>query len=296
MKATCTELQNFELNRESLANLIRQELPSLLWTLRSDVEEALHNAYESEQNERARSMLEMLIENACIAKESHKPLCQDTGTVRVMVEVGKRCAAVPADLFSDVDDAVAEVYIEHFGRKSVLKNAILERVNTNNNTPAFCELSFIDGNKTYVHLMLKGGGSDNASRVVMLPPGAGVEGVKKTVLEAISEKAASACPPVIVGVGVGSTFDAVPRLAKHALLRDVGSVNDNPELAALEEELCASANELGIGPGGFGGNSTALAIHLETSACHIAALPVAVNICCSAMRSASFVFGDEADG
>ena len=170
---------------------------------------------------------------------------------------------------------------------SVVRDALFDRANTGDNTPAFTEIATKPGHGATLHVLLKGGGSDNASRVVMLAPGSGIEGVRKVVLDCVREKAANACPPLVVGVGVGATFDKVAGLAKHALLREIGTPAATPEHAAFESELLDAINATGIGPGALGGKATALAVHLETAPCHIAALPVAVNMGCSAMRSAS---------
>jgi len=170
---------------------------------------------------------------------------------------------------------------------SIVRDALIDRTNTQTNTPAFTEVQFRPGNGATLHLMLKGGGSDNASRVVMLPPGAGIEGIRQNVLACVKEKAANACPPLVIGLGVGGTFDKVAGLAKHALLRDVGERSPEPAIAALEDELLEAVNSLGIGPGALGGNTTALSVAIETAPCHIAALPLAINLGCCAMRSYS---------
>ena len=179
---------------------------------------------------------------------------------------------------------------------SVVRDAVFDRSNTADNTPAFCDVALRPGCGATVHVMLKGGGSDNASRVVMLPPGEGAAGVRRVVLECVREKAANACPPLVIGVGAGSTFDKVGGLAKRALLRPIGSPAATPETAAFEQKLLRAVNATGIGPAALGGQTTALAVHLETAPCHIAALPVAVNMGCCAMRSASIElipWGDE---
>jgi fumarate hydratase class I/fumarate hydratase subunit alpha len=170
---------------------------------------------------------------------------------------------------------------------STVCDALLDRSNRGDNGPAFVEIAFRPGSGATVHVMLKGGGSDNASRVVMLPPSAGWNGVRDVVMAAVREKASSACPPLLIGVGVGATFDKVGTLAKKALLREIGEAPSDPRLAALEAELLDAVNETGIGAGGLGGDVTALAVHVATAPCHIAALPVAVNMGCCAVRSAS---------
>ncbi len=174
-----------------------------------------------------------------------------------------------------------------------MRDALFDRTNTDTNTPAFIEIVHAarPGIGATVHLMLKGGGSDNASRVQMLPPGAGIDGVRRVVLETVEAGATGACPPLLVGVGVGATFDKVAGLAKRALLRPIGQPPAGPSIAALEAELLAAINATGIGPAGLGGDTTALAVHVLTAPCHIAALPVAVNLGCSAVRSATFSVG-----
>lgn len=253
---------------------------------RQDVEKGFVCALDCEEQPRACTVLNQLLENARIGHEDGVPICQDTGTTWVRLEVGEQLS-VPGNILSDVNDAVACAYTDGKLRMSVLNDALLDRTNTGNNTPAFTEVAFVPGNGATLHVMLKGGGSDNASRVVMLAPGAGWEGVKKVVLDCVREKAANACPPLIVGVGVGATFDKVAGLAKHALLRPVGQSSEDPRAAAYEAELLEAVNATGIGPAALGGKTTALAVNIETAPCHIAALPVAVNMGCSAMRSAT---------
>jgi tartrate/fumarate subfamily iron-sulfur-dependent hydro-lyase alpha chain len=293
-----TTVQN-SLTPEYLARLVERAVPRLACELRPDVLAGLQSAAASETSERGRLVLEQLLENARIAAERQLPLCQDTGSVWVLLEVGERDAAgntlsLPANLFSLMDEAVARAYTSARLRKSLVRDALCDRSNTGDNTPAFCEL-YLNPHKVgaTLHVMLKGGGSDNASKLVMLAPGAGVEGVRRVVLDAVREKGESACPPLIVGVGVGSTFDKVGGLAKRALLCELGESNPNTELAALERSLLADVNALGIGPGGFGGDTTALAVSVLTAPCHIAALPVAVNIGCNSLRSTSIELGDE---
>jgi tartrate/fumarate subfamily iron-sulfur-dependent hydro-lyase alpha chain len=277
----------------ALARLVERTLPAIACDLRPDVRAALERAIRRETGERGRLVLGQLIENARLAAEQRVPLCQDTGSVWVLLEVGERDAAgnkiaIPSDIFSLVDQAVARAYDAARLRKSLVRDALIDRANTGDNTPAFCELHLnprLAG--ATLHIMLKGGGSDNASRVVMLPPGAGSAGVRNVVLDAAREKGESACPPLIVGVGVGSTFDKVGGLAKRALLRSLDEPNPNAELAALEQDLLTDINALGLGPGGFGGDTTALAVHVLTAPCHIASLPVAVNIGCNSLRSVS---------
>lgn len=283
------------LTAQVVADAVYRAVRECATHLRPDVLAALQAARERETQPRAQSVLDCLLENARIGREDGVPICQDTGTCWVRLEIGEDLT-VPGNILSGVNDAVARAYTDGHLRMSVLADALFDRTNTGNNTPAFTEVAFRPGHGATLHVLLKGGGSDNASRVVMLAPGAGWEGVKQVVLDCVREKAANACPPLIVGVGVGATFDKVAGLAKHALLREVGSPAANPQAAAREAELLAAVNATGIGPAALGGTDTALAVHLETAPCHIAALPVAVNMGCSAMRSVSIdliPWGDE---
>lgn len=254
-------------------------------SLRSDVSAAFATAAETEPSPRGRSVLLQLVDNARVARTDGVPVCQDTGSVWVRVEFGPDVCP-DAGLLSEIDAAVATAYRDGALRMSVVRDALTDRTNTGDNTPAFVDLVPRAEAGARVDVMLKGGGSDNASVVAMLDPSAGVAGVRETVLAVVRAKAASACPPLLIGVGVGSTFDRVAGLAKHALLRAVGEPGD-PAVEALERELLEAVNATGIGPAGLGGRTTALAVHVETAPCHIAALPVAVNLGCCAVRSAS---------
>ncbi len=265
-------------------------------TMRSDclaaTKKALQRSSADGGNERAQAVLASLVENAEIAKREGVPLCQDTGSVWVCLEVGEE-NTIPATIFSEVDAAVARAYTDGRLRMSMVRNALFDRTNTTTNTPAFTEIHLVSGRAAKLHVMLKGGGSDNASRVCMLPPSAGVEGIKREVLACVREKAANACPPLLIGVGVGATFDKVASLAKSALLREIGSPAESDEAQAFEAELLAAVNDTNIGPGALGGSPTALAVHLKTAPCHIAALPLAINMGCTALRSKTIDLIDE---
>lgn len=275
---------NTILTKSQVAEAVYQNLVSLACELPPDIQAALINAQATETHPLGKQVLSQLVENAAIARRDMVPICQDTGTVWVCLEVGPD-VAVPGDIFADVNRAVAQAYTEGKLRKSVLRDALFDRTNTQDNTPAFCEVHFIDEpGVARLSLMLKGGGSDNASRVVMLPPSAGREGIVKEVLACVHEKAANACPPLIIGVGVGATFDKVGSLAKQALLQPLDTLTVDSQLAAFEEELLGAVNATGIGPGGLGGQTTALGVRVKTAPCHIAALPLAINMGCSAMR------------
>jgi len=250
------------------------------------VRAAIARAIETEASNRGRSVLLQLLENADIACTDRVPLCQDTGTARVRVIAGED-ASLPAGIQAVADDAVARAFSDFGLRMSTVRDALLDRSNPGDNTPAFVEIVRVPGGRVRVDVMLKGGGSDNASALAMLPPSAGLAGVKAFVLETVAAKATGACPPLVIGVGVGGTFDTVAGLAKKALLRQVGSPAATPEAGAIEAELLAAVNATGIGPAGLGGTTSALAVHLITAPSHIAALPVAVNLGCCAMRSAT---------
>jgi len=276
------------LSSASIADAVRSAIPRVATSLRPDALRALQAAAERERSPRGRTVLEQLLANAAIASGDAVPLCQDTGTVWVRVELGAE-ECVCGDLQTAVDAAVAEAYREARLRMSVARDALLDRANTADNTPAFIEVAsgVRPGAGATVHVMLKGGGSDNASRIQMLSPGEGLDGVVRVVLETVEAKATGACPPLLVGVGVGATFDKVGGLAKKALLREIGTPPADARLIGIERELLAAINATGIGPAGLGGDTTALAVHIATAPCHIATLPVAVNLGCSAIRSAS---------
>lgn len=272
------------LSSNTISDALLVSIPRLANVLPADILEALIAARDRETHERAKIVLDQLVLNAQIANEDHVPICQDTGTVWCCLEVGPDIG-LNANVFSKVDQSVAAGFINSRLRKSVVRDALFDRTNTGDNTPAFCELRLVDEpGVARLHIMLKGGGSDNASRVVMLTPNAGKQGVIDTVLACVEEKAANACPPLVIGVGVGTTFDKVAGLAKLALMRPLDIPAPDPRVAEFEQELLEAVNATGIGAGGLGGDTTALGVRVKTAPCHIAALPVAVNMGCSAMR------------
>lgn len=277
---------------ERVAQAVYDAIRECATNLRCDCLAAEQAAYEAslELDERSgctsrqTSVLGDIMRNAQIGHDRGLPICQDTGSVWICLEVG--CGqSVPSNVFSLVPDAVKRAYTDGLLRMSMVNDALFDRSNTKTNNPAFCEMKMVPESGCRLHVMLKGGGSDNASRLVMLPPSAGREGVREVVLDAVREKAANACPPLVIGVGVGATFDKVAGLSKHALLREVGSAAESEEAAEFERELLDAVNDTGIGPAALGGAPTTLAVHLSTAPCHIAALPVAVNLGCCAMRS-----------
>lgn len=269
-----------------IGEAVRELIPRAACSLRPDVADALLAAADRERSPRGKAVLRQLVENAAIARDEQVPLCQDTGSVWVRVELGSE-EVLTGNVLTEVNAAVAAAYRDAGLRMSMVRDALLDRSNSGDNTPAFVDLLWRPGTGATVHVMLKGGGSDNASRVEMLTPDAGFEGVTRLVLDTIEAKATGACPPLLVGVGIGGTFDKVAGLAKRALLREIGTTPKDDRVAAFERELLDAVNATGIGPGGLGGDTTALGVHIVTAPCHIAALPVAVNMGCCAVRSAS---------
>jgi len=226
----------------------------------------------------------MLLDNAAYAQSEQIPTCQDTGMALLYLDIGQEVHFTGGDLNAALQEAVRSAYTNL--RKSVVDDPLLRR-NTGDNTPAIIHYNLVPGDRVRITALMKGFGAELMSRLQMFPPSVGVAGVKRFVLETIELAGPNACPPLIVGVGVGGSFDTVAHLAKQALLRPIGQSNPQPHLAQLETELLTASNELGIGPQGFGGQTTALAVHVEAYATHIAALPVAVNLNCSAPRRAT---------
>ncbi|MEZ4870574.1 MAG: fumarate hydratase [Caldilineaceae bacterium] len=250
------------------------------YELGEDVTQALQASRAREANPLAGRVLDTIILNARIAGEDRQPMCQDTGTAVIFVKVGQDVHLVGGDLHAAINEGVRRGYRAGFLRNSIVGDPLFNRKNTGDNTPAVIHLDLVPGDQVHLTVMTKGGGAENMSRMKMLTPADGVAGVRAFVLETVQLAGPNACPPVIVGVGVGGTFDLAPMLAKEALLRPVGQPNADPQLAAFEQELLAAINALGIGPHGFGGSTTALAVHVVSHPTHIASLPVAVNLQC----------------
>lgn len=250
------------------------------YELGEDVQLALHASRDREENPLAARVLDTIILNARIANEERQPMCQDTGTAVIFVRLGQDVHLVGGDLAAAINEGVRQGHRAGYLRKSIVGDPLFTRKNTGDNTPAVIHVELVPGDQVQLTVMAKGGGAENMSRLQMLTPADGIDGVRAFVLETVQRAGPNACPPVIVGVGVGGTFDLAPTLAKHALLRPVGQPNTDPQLAAFERELLAAINDLGIGPHGFGGRTTALAVHVETYPTHIASLPVAVNLQC----------------
>jgi fumarate hydratase subunit alpha len=251
--------------------------------LGEDVRGKIAEYKAKEESPTAKSILEQLEVNANIARDERVPMCQDCGFAVFFVELGGDLHVEGMTLTEAINEGVRKGYKEGYLRKSVLKDA-LRRENTGDNTPAIVHINIVPGDKLKITHMQKGGGSENMSRVKLLKPADGVEGVKKFVLEAVSEAGPNPCPPIIVGVGIGGTFEIAAYHAKKSLLRPLGSPNPDPYLDEVEKELLEAINKMGIGPQGMGGRTTALGVHVISWACHIASLPAAVNIECHAHR------------
>jgi len=251
--------------------------------LGKDVEDALRGAYEKEESPVGKATLSQILENVEISKQGEFPMCQDTGTAVVFVDMGDQICIKDGNLFEAINEGVRQGYKDGYLRKSILSDPI-ERKNTGDNTPAVIHLDIVKGDKLKIVVAPKGGGSENMSEVKMMAPADGVEGVKNFVLDMVKRAGSNPCPPVIVGVGIGGSFEKCAEMAKRALLRPIGSKHPNPFYANLEAELLEKVNKLGIGPQGFGGTQTALAVHVETHPCHIASFPAAVNINCHVAR------------
>lgn len=253
--------------------------------LTGDMKNALKTAVETEKAPLGKQVLEQLQENLKIAGEDMIPICQDTGMAVVFLEVGQEVHLTGGSLEEAVNEGVRRGYTEGFLRKSVVKDPIY-RENTKDNTPAVIHYEIVPGEQVKITVAPKGFGSENMSRVFMLKPADGLEGVKKAIITAVTEAGPNACPPMVVGVGIGGTFEKCAMMAKKALLRQVDQHSEIPYVKELEEELLEKINHSGIGPGGLGGTTTALAVNINTYPTHIAGLPVAVNICCHVNRHA----------
>lgn len=279
--------------RELNAAIITDAVASLFieanYELGEDVVAALERAWEEEVSTPGHEVLSTILENARIACSEHIPLCQDCGAAVVFLEIGQDVHIIGEDVNQAVNEGVRRAYVDGFLRKSMVTQPFSARENTGDNTPAILHTSIIPGERVKVTVLPKGGGSENMARLGMLLPAAGRQGVIDFVVNTVDESSSKPCPPLIVGVGIGGTADKVMTLAKHALIRKVGQPGSDPETAALEKDILHKINNLGIGPMGYGGRITALAVHVETFPTHITSLPVAVNLQCHSARHRSKV-------
>ena len=273
-----------EIETKAITEAIARLCQEANYELGEDVISVLKQAQETEESELGRETLDKVLENARIAREERLPLCQDCGTAVVFLEMGQDVHIAGGNLYDAIEEGVRQGYTEGYLRKSVVSQPISARVNTGDNTPPVIHTEIVPGDQLKIIVMSKGGGGENMSRLGMLKPGEGRQGIIDLVIKTVDEAGGKPCPPLIVGLGIGGTTDSVMLLAKKALLRPVGQPSPDPEIAELEQEILERINNLGIGPQGLGGRTTALAVHAETMPTHIASLPVAVNLQCHSAR------------
>jgi fumarate hydratase subunit alpha len=276
-----------EINVKSITEKVRELCMEANTDLGGDVLQAFDRAMEKEESPLGLEILKELKENARIAKEERVAMCQDTGFAVIFMELGQDVHLVGGDLKEAIFEGVRQGYRDGYLRKSICHP--FTRANTGDNTPAIIHTEIVPGDKVKMIVAPKGGGSENMSRVIMLTPSDGVEGIKRFVVQRVKESGSNPCPPTIVGVGIGGTFEQAALLAKRSLLRSLGSKNADPELEKLESEILTEINQLGIGPQGLGGRTTSLAVHILMMPCHIASFPLAVNIQCHAQRHKEIV-------
>ena len=272
-----------EIDVQELTDTIKEMCIQANHYLSPDMDLAMKQAAETEESELGKKILNQLQENLQIADKEMIPICQDTGMAVLFVEIGQDVHFTGGDFTEAVNEGVRRGYVDGFLRKSVVKDPLL-RENTKDNTPAVIHTSIVPGNEVKITFAPKGFGSENMSRVFMLKPADGIEGVKNAILTAVRDAGPNACPPMVVGVGVGGTFEKCALMAKQALTRNVDQHSEIPYVCDLEKEMLEKINRLGIGPGGLGGTTTALAVNINTYPTHIAGLPVAINICCHVNR------------
>ena len=271
------------LNVEEISKNIKEMCIEANHFLSKGMDIAMKNAVSTEKSPLGKKILSQLQDNLKIAGKDMIPICQDTGMAVVFLEIGQDVHFEGGNLEDAVNEGIRRGYVDGYLRKSVVKDPIL-RENTKDNTPGIIHYKIVPGDQVKIKVAPKGFGSENMSRVFMLKPADGIEGVKEAVLTAVKDAGPNACPPMVVGVGIGGTFEKCALMAKEALTREVGSHSDIPYVKELEEELLERINKIGIGPGGLGGSTTALAVNVNTYPTHIAGLPVAVNICCHVNR------------
>ena len=272
-----------EVNVKEITENIKEMCIEANYTLSPDMDKAMKKAAEEEKSELGTKILNQLQENLVIADSEKIPICQDTGMAVVFVDIGQEIHLTGGQLEEAILEGVRQGYTEGYLRKSVVKDPI-ERVNTKDNTPAIIHYNIVPGEKIKITVAPKGFGSENMSRIFMLKPADGIEGVKNAILTAVKDAGPNACPPMVIGVGIGGTFEKSAILAKKALTRNLEEPSEIPYVRELEKEMLEKINSLGIGPGGLGGTTTALAVNINTYPTHIAGLPVAVNICCHVNR------------
>jgi len=273
-----------EVKADEITGAVKKLCMDANYYLPSDVIDALREGYRKEESPTGKDVLSQILKNVKIAAQQKIPLCQDTGVAVFFVDLGQEVRITGGNLEDAIDKGVKEGYLKGYLRKSMVSDPLFKRINSKDNTPSVIHIRVAPGDKIKIILAPKGGGAENMSRIAMLKPADGVEGVKDFVVETVKKAGPNPCPPVIVGVGIGGNFEKAPCLAKRALLRRIGEHNPDARYAKLENELLARINNLGIGPQGLGGRVTALAVNIEWFPCHIASLPLAVNIQCHSAR------------
>lgn len=268
---------------ETITDTVERLFKDLNYNIGNDISEALCNAQKNEESPVGKAVIAQLLENNKIAAEEKIPICQDTGMAVLFVEYGER-VVIDGNFKEAVEEGVRRAYIGGYLRKSVVTDPVFDRVNTKDNTPAIIYTDIVEGDKIKILAGCKGFGSENMSQIKMLTPSAGIEGVKQFILDAVKYAGPNPCPPIVVGIGIGGTFEKAAQLAKKATLRPINTKNEDQRYAKLEDELIEEINKMGFGPAGLGGNTTAIGVNVETYPTHIAGMPVAVNICCHAAR------------
>lgn len=285
-----TEINGFRaIKAQEITDTVKKLFMDCNYYIGQDITDALEKAAKSEKSPVGKSVLSQLMENNEIAKNEQIPICQDTGMAVLFVEYGDKVIVEDGSFNDAVEEGVRQAYSEGYLRKSVVSDPVFDRVNTKDNTPAVIHTTIVPGSKISFLVGGKGFGSENMSAIKMLAPSYGVEGVKQFVLDTVRNAGPNPCPPIVVGVGIGGTFEKAAQLAKKATLRAIDTENSDERYARLEKELLESINKMGFGPAGLGGSTTALGVNIETYPTHIAGMPVAVNICCHAARHKSAV-------
>jgi fumarate hydratase subunit alpha len=278
-----------EVDASTIVDAVRELCIEICYTVPEEMVELVRRAREREESPLGRQVLDLLIRNQELAAQGEYPYCQDTGYTVVFLDVGQDVHVTGADLSDAVNEGVRRGYTDGYLRGSIVRDPLFDRRNTGDNTPAFIHTRIVPGDQIRIQVDAKGAGSENMGKHAMLKPADGLEGAKEFVLQAVAESGPNACPPGIIGVGIGGNFEMSAVIAKRALMRKVGQPNPDPRIAELEAELYEKCNALGLGPEALGGTQTVLAVHVETMPTHIASLPVAVNIECHAHRTGTRV-------
>ena len=278
-----------KIKAETITQTVKKLFMDCNYFIGKDIMCALETAYEKETSPVGKSVLSQIIENDKIAADEQVPLCQDTGMAILFVEYGDKVVVEDGSFEDAVNEGVRQAYDEGYLRKSVVTDPVFDRINTKDNTPAVIHTRIVNGSQIKILAGGKGFGSENMSAIKMLTPSYGIEGGKQFVLDTVRSAGPNPCPPIVVGVGIGGTFERAAQLAKKATFRSIDTHNEDERYASLEDELLNEINKMGFGPAGLGGNTTALGVNVETAPTHIAGMPVAVNICCHAARHASAV-------